>query len=137
MRNNSQKQPNDETPIINKEECINVSVRIRPHLRTELGRGDIVFVDSLNDNKIKIGKGGNFYEGNYSKVFGVNSIQREVFDFCRNSVPDVFKGINSTVFAYGQTGSGKTYTMFGSDWTQYEKSEIIKSRRLDKNGNIM
>ena len=30
-----------------------------------------------------------------------------------DSVSDVIKGFNSTIFAYGQTGSGKTYTMFG------------------------
>lgn len=33
-----------------------------------------------------------------------------------DSVNDVTKGYNSTIFAYGQTGSGKTYTMFGPTW---------------------
>jgi len=32
------------------------------------------------------------------------------------SIHDVLKGFNSTIFAYGQTGSGKTYTMFGPHW---------------------
>ena len=32
------------------------------------------------------------------------------------SIDDVLKGFNSTIFAYGQTGSGKTYTMFGPHW---------------------
>lgn len=32
------------------------------------------------------------------------------------SIDDVIKGFNSTIFAYGQTGSGKTYTMFGPHW---------------------
>lgn len=26
-------------------------------------------------------------------------------------IPDIFQGINATIFAYGATGSGKTYTM--------------------------
>ena len=33
-----------------------------------------------------------------------------------DSVRDVSKGFNSTIFAYGQTGSGKTFTMFGPHW---------------------
>lgn len=33
-----------------------------------------------------------------------------------DSVCDVIRGFNSTIFAYGQTGSGKTYTMFGQHW---------------------
>jgi hypothetical protein len=33
-----------------------------------------------------------------------------------DSIEDVIRGFNSTIFAYGQTGSGKTYTMFGPHW---------------------
>lgn len=33
-----------------------------------------------------------------------------------DSVRDVVRGFNATIFAYGQTGSGKTYTMFGPHW---------------------
>jgi len=121
---------------INKEECINVSVRIRPFFRSELGNGDIIYFDPKNDTKIKIGKNTNYYEGNYSKVFGIDSTQSEVFDFVKDAIPDVLNGINSTIFAYGQTGSGKTFTMFGSDWTQFEKTDNYQYKK-DKNGNIM
>lgn len=123
--------------VNNSEESINVSVRVRPFLKTELGKGDILYFDPSSENKIKIGKNGNFYEGQYSKVFSMESKQSEVFDFVRQAIPDVLNGINSTIFAYGQTGSGKTYTMFGSDWTQFEKIDINKMRRVDRNGNIM
>jgi len=37
-------------------------------------------------------------------------------NFLLESVRDVSKGFNSTIFAYGQTGSGKTFTMFGPHW---------------------
>jgi|LauGreDrversion4_2_1035121.scaffolds.fasta_scaffold962607_1 kinesin family protein 5 len=36
--------------------------------------------------------------------------------FILDSIKDVVRGFNSTIFAYGQTGSGKTYTMFGPHW---------------------
>jgi kinesin family protein 5 len=39
-----------------------------------------------------------------------------VFIYHLESVDDVYKGFNATIFAYGQTGSGKTYTMFGPNW---------------------
>ncbi len=120
-----------------REECINVSVRVRPFLRHELGKGDIIYFDPSNDNKIKIGRNSNFYEGNYNKVYGINSTQLEVFDFVKKAIPDVLNGINSTIFAFGQTGSGKTFTMFGSDWTQFEKMDINKYKKVEKNGNIV
>ena len=43
--------------------------------------------------------------------------------------------MNCTILTYGQTGSGKTYTMFGADWTKYEKPDNIneiKSNDLKK-----
>jgi hypothetical protein len=36
--------------------------------------------------------------------------------FALDSIRDVVRGFNATIFAYGQTGSGKTYTMFGPHW---------------------
>ncbi len=29
------------------------------------------------------------------------------------TVEDIFRGYNGTIFSYGQTGSGKTFTMLG------------------------
>ena len=82
-------------------------------------------------------------ESKYDKVFNPGTMQYEIFKFvtgkwywpsgqvfefeniedtnsvwfwCIDSVKDVTKGFNSTIFAYGQTGSGKTYTMFGPHW---------------------
>jgi len=133
---NKENGENDTQSLQNKEECINVSVRIRPFSKIELASGDMIFFDPKMDTKIKIGRESNYYEGNYSKVFGINSSQREVFNFVKASIPDVLNGINSTIFAYGQTGSGKTFTMFGSDWTQFEKLDSFKHKK-DKNGNIV
>lgn len=53
----------------------------------------------------------------FSKVFGGDSTQQNVYDECSSIViQDVIEGINCCVMAYGQTGSGKTYTMYGKGW---------------------
>jgi hypothetical protein len=67
-------------------------------------------------------------ESKYDKVFKQISQQSEIYNFVKgkscvnikfrilDSVRDVVRGFNATIFAYGQTGSGKTYTMFGPHW---------------------
>ena len=147
---------------IKKNESINVSVRVRPFMKHELAKGNIIFFNNENGQsisteatnnptngsntmsrsnitKIRIGKESNYYEGNFNKIFDMNSTQSEVFEFVKNVIPDLIKGINNTIFAYGQTGSGKTYTMFGSDWTKYETNgrNVNKPQKIDKNGKII
>jgi kinesin family protein 5 len=55
-------------------------------------------------------------ESKYDRVFKQTATQNEIYGFVKESIQDVLKGFNSTIFAYGQTGSGKTYTMFGPHW---------------------
>ncbi len=43
----------------------------------------------------------------------------------RDTIDDIFKGYNGTIFAYGPTGSGKTYTMLGPDIYSPEFMGII------------
>ena len=51
---------------------------------------------------------------NFDYVHQPDSKQDSVFESVgADTVQDVLKGYNATIFAYGQTGSGKTYTMFG------------------------
>ena len=52
----------------------------------------------------------------------MNSKQIEIFKYASDAFIRLIKGFNCTLFTYGQTGTGKTFTMFGSDWTNYEKS---------------
>jgi len=102
-------------------ESIRVAVRVRPYMKQELGRGNVIFIDPNNETKIKVGKDNNYYEGIYDKIFGFYSKQLEIFEFVKPLIYDVLEGINCTVLSYGQTGSGKTFTMFGADWTYNEK----------------
>lgn len=114
-------------------ENIKVAVRIRPFLRNELGKKNIIFTDSEDDRKIKLMKNENCFEGFFDKIFSIYSTQEDVYNFVKDSINDVSEGINSTVFTYGQTGSGKTYTIFGSDWTSNEGLETYPSIKRVKN----
>lgn len=50
----------------------------------------------------------------FDRVFDMESQQEDVFNYSfKQTVDDLMKGYNGTVFAYGQTGSGKSYTMMG------------------------
>ena len=47
--------------------------------------------------------------------------QNDIFNYLQPAIERVINGFNCTIFTYGQTGSGKTYTMFGADWTKFDK----------------
>ena len=51
----------------------------------------------------------------FSRVFGMQATQEEIFDTVARQMIDTFlDGYNGTIFAYGQTSSGKTHTIEGS-----------------------
>ncbi len=116
--------PNLNSITLSSLENIKVAIRVRPFLKSESTNDNIIFTDPQDDRKIKLIKSENCFEGFYDKIYSARSSQDDLFKFVRNSVEDVLNGINSTIFTYGQTGSGKTYTMFGSDWTLNEESEV-------------
>lgn len=109
--------PNGFFPEIdNSQACsVRVAVKCRPLLHRELSERSSVCLETDDcANTITIGKDRQF---TFDKVFGINSGQEEVFEYCvKNLVLGCFQGYNATVLAYGQTGSGKTYTM-GSGYT--------------------
>lgn len=52
------------------------------------------------------------HEFTFDKVFGSNSKQEDVFEFCAKPIiKSALEGYNGTIFCYGQTSSGKTFTM--------------------------
>jgi hypothetical protein len=101
---------------------IKVAVRVRPLLKQDIGKDDIVIIGKDKET-IQIADGVHLIQSQYSKVFGSTSnTQEEIYRFTKDSISQVLKGFNCTIFAYGQTGSGKTYTMFGPKWEQSVKS---------------
>lgn len=108
-----------------KNTRVNVAIRVRPLLESEIKRGetssDLLAVESDN-NSIKIwGRQNKVYW--FDKVIGTEETQQQVFDSLdiNRYVRQVVDGYHATIFAYGQTGSGKTYTMEGYDYVCNDK----------------
>lgn len=92
------------------------------------------YIFTYDNNIYTQGDGSNSFA--FDKVFGMNTPQKDVFDYSIKTIVDgnigrkkksdsqiiiytawidVTAGYNGTVFAYGQTGSGKTFTMMVND----------------------
>lgn len=100
---------------------IKVYVRIRPASQN-IPDDSALQIDELDEHKIRIGS--NTTTAAFTKVFGKDTKQPQVFDCIAKPLIDhVLEGYNATLFAYGQTGSGKTYTLTGGD--SYEERGII------------
>ena len=106
-------------------EKIQVAVRVRPPLTSELVKEEVVLCGN-NGTSIKIVDHTHLIESSYDAVFSTKSAQSDVYDFAKESVLSVFDGINCTIFAYGQTGSGKTYTMFGPNWEESVQAGVTQ-----------
>ena len=96
----------------NKEEGLNVFVRVRPPISKEVKHSNAV-IASGNSVKVTTDKGHSTCA--YDCVFDEFTNQDNVFTRVKPLLKDVLKGINACVFAYGQTSSGKTHTMLGCD----------------------
>ncbi|KAL8166092.1 hypothetical protein V2J09_007591 [Rumex salicifolius] len=111
-----------------REEKIQVSVRLRPLNEKEITSNDFADWDCINNTTIVfknvIGERTMYPNAySYDRVFGTNCSTREVYDEAAKEVAlSVVNGINSSIFAYGQTSSGKTFTMSGV--TQYTIEDI-------------
>lgn len=94
---------------------VKVVLRIRPFLSEE--QGDISCIKPSMDDQIIITNPRNASESinyKFDRCHGDESSQSAIFDSdIKPLLPDLFKGINVTVFAYGNTGAGKTFTMEG------------------------
>ncbi|KAI8093477.1 kinesin heavy chain [Halteromyces radiatus] len=105
---------------------IKVVCRFRPQNSLEIREGGQPIID-INEEGTQVGIKGEF-TGSFAfdKVFGMETPQKDVFDYSIKSiVDDVVAGYNGTVFAYGQTGSGKTFTMMGADIGDEKTKGII------------
>ena len=125
-----------EKQINYTQEPIRILIRIRPFFFEEDTTITPLIIDEKDDQTIKIGKNGQYYEGIYDKIFFSTSTQKEIFDYTSLFLNKISNGINLTVISYGQTGTGKTYTIFGKEWTnnanysdnfRYTKYDFIKN----------
>ncbi|KAL7411531.1 kinesin heavy chain [Mrakia frigida] len=111
---------------------IKVVCRFRPLNSIETREGSKIIV-AFDDNKKTlnltgeaVALAGSEKDGfTFDRVFGMRTLQSEIYEYgIQETVQDVMKGYNGTVFSYGQTGSGKTYTMMGSDIDDKEMKGI-------------
>ena len=130
MLENTQQQQNQPNSNNNRDECINVVVRIRGKANEETGKCSLLNI--LDDKSIQV-ENKTFY---YDYVANMNSTQEELFQHCAKRICDnSLNGYNGTIFAYGQTGSGKTFTLLGSNIMKYTENKIRENFSLD-NTNI-
>ncbi|XP_065503373.1 kinesin-like protein KIF12 [Caloenas nicobarica] len=108
-------------PVVGRETCLRVVLRVRPLTCTETQRGDRRVVHSLGDGTIHVSAPRHDATFGFSAVFDVGASQEAVFEGSgmRQLVELAIDGFSCTVFAFGQTGSGKTYTLMGP-FTQNE-----------------
>ena len=123
------------------QEPIRILIRIRPFFSEEETTITPLIIDEKDDQTIKIGKNGQYYEGIYDKIFFSTSTQKEIFDYTSLFLNKISNGINLTVISYGQTGTGKTYTIFGKEWTNNanysENFRFTKYDFIKNNMNII
>ncbi|KAG1493753.1 hypothetical protein G6F47_011343 [Rhizopus delemar] len=95
---------------------IKVVCRFRPQNKLEIDKGGFPTIE-IDENGTRVTlKGETTSSFTFDKVFGMDTTQKDVFDYSIKSiVDDVTAGYNSTIFAYGKTDSGKTFTMMGAD----------------------
>lgn len=91
---------------------------------------DCICIKFNNANSIDI----NDNSGNSKNQFTLDrvfnpEITQQVFyeDVIQETLIEVLKGFNGTVFAYGQSGSGKTFTMYGNDLIDESRGVIPRA----------
>eukprot|EP01134_Creolimax_fragrantissima_P002322 CFRG2322T1 len=114
----------------------NVQVVVRCRVRNETekkgGHTNVVKCNARNRDTVDVmcpnGLTATFA---FDNVFGPTTTQHEVYqEIASDTLGDVLRGYDCTIFAYGQTGSGKTYTMLGEkglsgDWTLSPHAGLI------------
>uniref|UniRef100_UPI0037E720A1 uncharacterized protein n=1 Tax=Semicossyphus pulcher TaxID=241346 RepID=UPI0037E720A1 len=99
--------------VENMKGKIRVFCRIRPVSRTEVGQGEAIVVEKIDDFSVTVETPRGQREFQFDKVFGDEASQEELFQDSHRLIQSALDGYNVCIFAYGQTGSGKTFTMVG------------------------
>lgn len=114
---------------------LKVAVRFRPYNLVEINHIANNSSDGKDTNKCYEIIGNNTillkYQHNKSyftldRAFDSTASQDEIFEeIGKETIEEVIKGYNGTIFTYGQSGSGKTFTMYGDDITSIKNRGIV------------
>ena len=55
--------------MVSSNEKIKVFVRVRPFMKAEIGKVEVVFTDRFSQGHIKVSDGGRYLESTYNRVF--------------------------------------------------------------------
>eukprot|EP00768_Dysnectes_brevis_P004157 gnl/Dysnectes_brevis/2965_a3651_892.p1 GENE.gnl/Dysnectes_brevis/2965_a3651_892~~gnl/Dysnectes_brevis/2965_a3651_892.p1 ORF type:complete len:859 (+),score=247.66 gnl/Dysnectes_brevis/2965_a3651_892:59-2635(+) len=73
----------------------------------------VKFVDEANI-EIMVGHGQGNQKFNFDRIYPPGCSQSDVYNLAaKETIEQILKGYNGTIFAYGQTGAGKSFSMFG------------------------
>ncbi len=81
-------------------------------------------------NTVNLSETSGYNKNNFTldRIFDPQITQEQLYqEVAQETIVDVLKGVNGTIFAYGQSGSGKTYTMYGNDLLDESKGVIPRS----------
>jgi len=99
-----------------RENRVQVAVRIRPMSRADGGIADVAVVDEGHFGVKLLRQGSNRDGMDFTYDYVFTGDQEEVWDCIgKPMLADAYDGYNVTLFAYGQTGSGKTYSVMGQE----------------------
>ncbi|XP_063231577.1 chromosome-associated kinesin KIF4 [Bacillus rossius redtenbacheri] len=112
--------------MVENLETIQVALRIRPLVDSEVGKGCQVCLESVAQCQVLVKNVDKAFTFNY--VFGPDDSQDLFYNTAvKHMVSRLFKGYNVTVLAYGQTGSGKTFSIGTSYIGEGEKGVIPRA----------
>nr|CAD7588485.1 unnamed protein product [Timema genevievae] len=105
-------------------ETVQVALRIRPLVESEIARGCQVSLSTVADQP-QVQVLGTDKAFTFNHVFCQEDSQAKFYDTAiKDLVSRLFKGYNVTILAYGQTGSGKTYSI-GTCYTGQDDMGVI------------
>ncbi|KAL0477581.1 kinesin [Acrasis kona] len=93
---------------------IRVYVRVRPILPSDGSTQGSCIETGIDEIRVRNVEEKKTFKYEFEKVFGVESMQSQVFEDVKPLATSILDGYNVCIFAYGQTGSGKTHTMEGN-----------------------
>ena len=110
---------------------IKVAIRFKPitdEVRNNESYNDNIIFQKLDETSVLIRNNSTQKNMtfNFDYIYDFKVTQEQIYNnLAKESINDVLKGFNATIFTYGESGSGKTYTLFGKDYKGKEKKGIV------------
>ncbi|XP_017782780.1 PREDICTED: kinesin-like protein KIF15 isoform X3 [Nicrophorus vespilloides] len=107
---------NKNSKMEDKQDAINVVVRVRPAVKGHQNEGSKEYWKPVNNTLHFLPESGEVpqnIEYTFGNIYGAENSNKDVYNSVKPIVKSAVNGINGTVIAYGESSSGKTYTNMG------------------------